>query len=103
MTMLPVDAYYEELNLVVEYREKQHTEEIKFFDRSDKITVSGVDRGEQRKIYDERRRVILPQYGVNLIEISYEDFDYDLRKRIIRNRERDKQIVKVKLHNWIDR
>ena len=40
MTMLPVDAYYEELNLVVEYREKQHTEEIKFFDRSDKITVS---------------------------------------------------------------
>lgn len=33
MTMLPVDAYYKELNIVVEYREKQHTEEVEFFDK----------------------------------------------------------------------
>lgn len=103
MTMLPVDAYYKQLNLVIEYREKQHTVEVEFFDKFDKLTVSGVHRGEQRKIYDERRRIVLPQHGINLIEISYEDFDYDSRKRIIRNRERDKQIVRVKLHNWIDR
>lgn len=31
---LPVDAYYEQLNLVVEYCETQHTEAAPFFDRS---------------------------------------------------------------------
>ena len=28
---LPVDAYYRELNLVIEYYERQHTEDVKFF------------------------------------------------------------------------
>jgi hypothetical protein len=40
---LPVDAYYPALELVVEYRERQHTESIPFMDR--RMTVSGVDRG----------------------------------------------------------
>ena len=30
---LPVDAYYPDLNLVVEYYESQHTEEVEFFNR----------------------------------------------------------------------
>lgn len=55
---LPVDAFYERLNLVVEYCEKQHTEAVGFFDK--RITASGISRGEQRKKYDERRRVLLP-------------------------------------------
>lgn len=59
---LPVDAYYEKLGLVVEYCERQHTEAVAFFDR--KQTVSGVSRGEQRRIYDERRKAILPQHNV---------------------------------------
>lgn len=69
---LPVDAYYKDLNLVIEYHERQHTEEVKFFD--DKQTVSGVSRGEQRKIYDERRKEILPKHGIKLLVISYSDF-----------------------------
>lgn len=44
-TKLPVDAYYEDLNLVVEYLESQHTISTPFFDK--KKTVSGVSRGEQ--------------------------------------------------------
>ena len=44
---LPVDAFYEPHNLVVEYRESQHTEAVPFFDR--KLTVSGCYRGEQRR------------------------------------------------------
>lgn len=83
---LPVDAYYEELNLVIEFREKQHTEEVKFFDKPDKITVSGVSRGEQRKIYDQRRRDLLPTNGIKLIEISYFDFEFNNKKRILRNK-----------------
>lgn len=71
-TPLPVDAYYQKLNLVVEYYERQHTERVKFFDRRE--TVSGVSRGEQRKIYDERRRVELPKHGIKLVILQYSDF-----------------------------
>jgi hypothetical protein len=60
---LPVDVYYPSLNLVVEYREYQHTNAVKFFDKPDKITASGVPCGEQRKIYDQRRRDALPEQG----------------------------------------
>ena len=42
---LPVDAYYPELQLVVEYCERQHTEAIPIMDR--RMTVSGVDRARK--------------------------------------------------------
>ncbi|MDA0193563.1 MAG: hypothetical protein O2951_00695 [Bacteroidetes bacterium] len=91
-TKLPVDAYYESLNLVVEYREKQHTEPVKLFDQ--RQTVSGVSRGEQRQLYDQRRRDVLPENDIELIEISYEDFNYDNSKKIIRDNEKDLEVVK---------
>lgn len=86
---LPVDAYYQELNLVVEYRERQHTESVNFFDKPNKLTVSGVHRGEQRKIYDQRRDKLLPKNGIKLIKISYYDFEYDNKKRILRDEKED--------------
>lgn len=92
-TRLPVDAYYENLNLVIEYRERQHTEAVGFFDKPDKMTVSGVHRGEQRKLYDERRRKVLPENGIKLVEISYSDFNYDNQKRIIRDMNADINVV----------
>lgn len=70
---LRVDAYYESKNLVIEYNEKQHTEDVAFFDR--KKTISGITRKEQRKLYDERRKVVLPQHGISLVVISYNDFE----------------------------
>lgn len=91
---LPVDAYYETLKLVIEYRERQHTESVKHFDKPDKITVSGVHRGEQRKIYDERRRKVLPENDIKLIEISYYDFEYDNQKRIKRNKNKDIETIR---------
>lgn len=92
-TRLPVDVFYKDLDLVVEYREYQHTNEVKFFDKPDKLTVSGVTRGEQRKLYDQRRRHVLPEHGIKLIELDYTDFDYDRRNRIVRNRERDLSLI----------
>jgi len=91
---LPVDAYYDKLKLVIEYREKQHTESVNFFDKPDRMTVSGVHRGEQRKIYDERRRKLIPKNGLTLIEISYTDFNHDNQKRIIRNEKQDTEIIR---------
>lgn len=98
---LPVDSYYQELNLVIEYRERQHTEDVNFFDKPNKMTVSGIHRGEQRKLYDERRRQILPKNNITLIEISYSDFKHNRQKRIIRNKDTDEKIVRHKLNDFI--
>ena len=89
---LNVDAYYKDLNLVIEYCESQHTEANAFFDHNDRLTVSGVTRGEQRKIYDQRRRELLPQHGIKLIEIHYTDFGSS--KKLKRNPEHDKEVIK---------
>ena len=89
---LPVDAYYPELKLVVEYKERQHTESVAFFNK--KTTVSGVSRNEQRRIYDKRRRDILPTHGIQLIEISYTDLKHNSRKRLIRNRQEDLSVIR---------
>lgn len=94
---LPVDAYYPDLNLVIEYQERQHTENVKFFDKPNKMTVSGVHRGEQRKLYDQRRREVLPKQGIQLIEVSFSDFNHDQQKRIIRDLKNDLEIIKMKL------
>ena len=87
---LPVDAYYREHNLVIEYYERQHTEEVEFF--NGRMTVSGVSRGEQRKIYDERRRTELPKHGIKLVVISYSDFG--TTKKLKREHDRDLEVVK---------
>jgi hypothetical protein len=89
---LPVDAYYPELQLVVEYRERQHTEAVPIMDR--RMTVSGVDRGTQRAIYDQRRRDVLPQHGIELVELSYADFAHDENKHLLRRRDEDLAVVR---------
>lgn len=102
-TKLPVDGYYKELKLAIEYRERQHTEAVNFFDKPDRMTISGVHRGEQRKNYDERRREILPKYGIALVEFSYSDFNYGKQKRIIREHNHDIEIVANKLKTYVNR
>ena len=94
-TRLPVDAYYPEQQLVVEYREHQHTEVVPFMDR--RMTLSGVDRGTQRAIYDRRRRDLLPQHGITLLELSYTDFAHDKNKRLHRRRDEDLAVVRQAL------
>lgn len=99
--MLPVDAYYSDSDLVIEYRERQHTESVPFFDKPERLTVSGVHRGEQRNVYDQRRRTILPQHGIELIEFSYSDFRHDPKKRLLRDEANDIQVIRQRLSRWI--
>lgn len=87
---LPVDAYYSDRKLVVEYYEIQHTKDVPFF--NNKKTASGVSRGEQRRIYDERRKKLLPENGIKLVIISYSDFGTS--KKINRDKTRDLGIVR---------
>ena len=88
---LPVDAFYPPLDLVIEYHERQHTERVGFFD--DKMTISGLPRGEQRRRYDDLRKVLLPQNGYVLVTFDYSDFAHDGAKRLLRNAE-DKKVIR---------
>ena len=99
--MLPVDIYYQDLNLAIEYKERQHVAPNSHFDKTDRITVSGVHRGEQRKIYDQRRLDVLPLHGIQIIEIFYSDFVVDSKNKILRNGN-DSDIIKklLKGHCW---
>jgi hypothetical protein len=96
-TRLPVDAYYPELKLVVEYHERQHDETVKFFDKPDKLTCSGVSRGEQRALYDQRRRDFCLAQNINLIELKVGLFQHNARKRLARNLAEDDKIVRHEL------
>jgi hypothetical protein len=95
--MLPVDAYYENLDLVVEYRERQHYEPVKMWDQ--KPTCSGVPRGQQRALYDQRRRDLLPQHGIYVVEFSFSEFRHDGAKRLLRVPE-DEAVIRLKLAPW---
>ncbi|MEI8047982.1 MAG: hypothetical protein WCI92_11430 [Bacteroidota bacterium] len=99
-TKLPVDAYYESLNLVIEFQELQHSEPVAFFDKPEIKTVSGVSRDEQRKIYDQRRREELPKHEIKLIVIPHTIFSYDSQHKIIRNTAQDLEKVRDVIDNY---
>ncbi|TVQ51090.1 MAG: hypothetical protein EA377_13315, partial [Phycisphaerales bacterium] len=92
---LPVDAYYPDLKLVVEYHERQHFENVPFWDR--KPTSSGISRGEQRALYDQRRREVLPSHGIKLVELKCTDFQCRSSKRLARIPEQDQDIIRAKM------
>lgn len=94
---LPVDAYWPNLKLVVEYRERQHVMSVAHFDKPNVVTVSGVHRGEQRRRYDQRRRDVLPRKGIRLIEILYSEFAHDSRGRLRRRMQDDIEVVRGEL------
>jgi hypothetical protein len=91
---LPVDVYYKELNLVIEFKEQQHKIPINHFDKPNILTLSGVHRGEQRKIYDLRRIKELPKHGIMVVEIFYDLFECSRQNKLIRNAVKDLEIVK---------
>lgn len=90
---LPVDAYYPLRGLVVEYHERQHQQAVRFFDKPDGMTVSGVHRGEQRRRYDERRKVEIPRHGLRLAVISCHDLCVAASGRLRRDFHSDRLII----------
>ena len=95
--MLPVDAYYPALNLVIEYCERQHIEPVRHFDKPNVITVSGVHRGLQRAVYDQRRRDILPKHGITLVELHCSEFICRRSKRLLRLADEDEAVIRKRL------
>lgn len=93
---LPVDGYWPTRSLVVEFYERQHSEAVPFFDKPDRITVSGVSRGEQRTLYDERRRQLVPQHGIRLVIVTLDDFQ-SKRGKIRRDHDQDLAAIAARL------
>jgi hypothetical protein len=92
---LPVDAYYEELGLVIEYWERQHQNPTPFWDR--RMTPSGCTRGEQRRIYDERRREVLRARGIGLVVLTFEQLDHAANGKLRRNNSVDEKAIRAAL------
>lgn len=91
---LPVDAFYPARKLVIEFHEIQHSQPVAHFDK--RQTVSGVSRAEQRRRYDELRRTVLPQHGIDIVIFDYSEFEHTTAGRLQRT-SRDRQIVAERL------
>lgn len=87
-TKLPLDAYYEDLKLVIEFFEKKDTEESS-------------EREAQRKFYDQRKKVVLEKKEIHLIDVNYALFECNENDRLIRNNENDRSILKGVLKDFI--
>jgi hypothetical protein len=90
---LPVDAFWPDQKLVAEYRERQHGESTPFFDKPAALTISGVDRGEQRRRYDRRRDELIPAHGLRLLTVTADQLVCDSRGRLRRDSEADRRVL----------
>lgn len=87
---LPFDAVWESRRLIVEVDEDQHRRPVPFWDKPDKLTASGVPRGEQRRLYDERKRMAAHAHGYTVVEIPWE------RRPVPAKRDRAADLVVVR-------
>jgi hypothetical protein len=69
--MLPFDAVWERRLLIVEIDEDQHREATPLFDKPHRLTVSGVHRGKQRRVYDARKRSAAAARGYRIVAIEW--------------------------------
>ncbi len=95
---LPVDAFYPAQKLVIEFHEIQHSQPVAHFDK--RQTVSGVSRAEQRRRYDELRREVLPQYGIDIVIFDYSEFEHTTGGRL-RRTARDRAVIDQRLRRFI--
>lgn len=88
---LPVDGYFPRHGLIVEYWEKQHSAPVPIMDQG--TTVSGMSRGHQRRLYDQRRQAWADANGLKLVILDHRGFETDDRGRLRRQLTRDRGIV----------
>jgi diadenosine tetraphosphate (Ap4A) HIT family hydrolase len=88
---LPVDGYFPRHRLIVEYWERQHSAPVPIMDEGE--TVSGVSRADQRRLYDRRRQEWAAANRMRLVILDYRGFETDQQGRLVRDPDRDLQIV----------
>lgn len=91
---LPVDSYWPDCGVVVEYRELQHDRPMPHFDKPHVLTISGVHRGVQRALYDVRRDQEMPRHGIKLVILKPSDLVSGSRGRLLRQRDADMSVIR---------
>ena len=99
---LPVDGFWPELSLVIEYRERQHNQPVPFFDKPDEVTISGVSRGEQRRLYDARRDLLIPRHQISLLIITPAPLAHTRQGRLLRKPAHDRPAIRKLLQQAVD-
>lgn len=88
---LPVDGFFPRHRLIVEYWEAQHSAPIPIMDEG--MTVSGVSRGHQRRLYDQRRQAWADANGLQLVILDHRGFETNKQGRLQRDPARDSHLV----------
>lgn len=89
-TALPVDSYWPDLELVVEFREQDP--EAEGAEGSDALALANAHRGQQRRQHDQRRETEIPEHGIRLVVITTADFE-SRGALIDRDEARDRGVV----------
>lgn len=100
-TRLPIDAYYPKLNVAIEFFEREDLIPTDDLDKAEEMTVSRVSRKEQRKKYTERKREVLLEKEIGLVEMDYDEFECDNQNKLVRNKEADMKLLKEILKDFV--
>ncbi|WP_397362740.1 hypothetical protein [Olleya sp. R77988] len=99
-TKLPLAAFYEDANLVIEFIEKPNKTE-QHLEKLEVLTSSGITRGEQIIRYNKRRKDVLQKKSINLVEIDYSLFECDNKNNLSRIKDKDVRLVQKILKRFI--
>ncbi len=93
---LPVASFYPDLNLVVELLEGKSPEAAP---PADTKTVSR--RSNERHRYDQRKRDVLLEHGISLIEFYLTDFPHDGQGRLKRFPAGIREVLEERLEPFV--
>lgn len=99
-TKLPLDAYYEGLKLVIEFFEKNVSDDDS--ENSRMIDKKEQERITQRNYYDQLKKEGVLKKKLRLIEINYSMFECNTDDKLVRNIENDKLVLKGLLKDFLE-
>ncbi len=98
---LPVDAYYEDRNLVIEIMESRDIDPIIIREKPSRKTIEAVKRSKQIKVYQERKRNGLVAKEIDLVLVKTKDFECNEEKHLVREKENDLSVLKGLLAEYL--
>ncbi len=93
-TKLPLDAYYKDLKLVLEFHKPLETD-MEGLDEKEKSRLT------QMKYYNKLKKTTVLEKEMSYIEVHYTSFETDDNNRLLRNTENDLLVLKGVLHNFL--
>lgn len=99
-TLLPLAAFYEDLNLVIEFADNKNKTEAQQV-KLEALTASGVTRGVQIEKYNKRRKDMLAKKAINLSVIDYSLFETNNKNRLVRSKTEDVIVLKKILKKYL--